>query len=123
VVADDEFRAEIRKSNRFLAVDYYEEFFLQEPGDLISLPEHYAGSNWNEVDEGPPLTPAVEQRVINDECLVCFEKFKENEKVSKWRCGHCFCFGCAAAMKERGWKRCTTCRKSKTARVMEYTTP
>jgi hypothetical protein len=124
VVADDEFRAELRKSNRFLAVDYYEDFFIgdEDPEDLPP-PGHYAGSNWNEVDEGPPLTPAIEERVINDECLVCFEKFKENEKVSKWRCGHCFCFGCAAAMKEHGWKRCTTCRKSKTAREVEYTTP
>jgi hypothetical protein len=125
MVADDEFRAELRKSNRFLAVDYYEDHFDSDsegPGPEHP-PEHYTGSNWNERNEGPPTTPAVEERVINDECLVCFEKFKENEKVSKWRCGHCFCLGCAAAMKKRGWKRCTTCRRSKTAREVEYTTP
>ena len=121
VVADDKVRAEMRKNNRELAVDYYGGYFDEAREEVP--PGHYAGSNWNERNEGPRTSPAVEERVINDECLVCFEKFKENEKVSKWRCGHCFCLGCAAAMKKRGWKRCTTCRKSKTAREVEYTTP
>ena len=102
-----------------LAVEYYSCAFDDESD---AAPQHYTGSNWNEWNVGQP-TPVTEERFFNDECLVCFEKFKENEKVSKWRCGHCFCFGCAAAMKERGWKRCTTCRKSKTAREVEYTTP
>ena len=125
MVADDEFRAELRKGNRFLAVDFYDDHFDSDPEgpEPEHPPEHYTGSNWNEMDEGPMTSPVVEERVLNDECLVCFEKFKENEKVSKWRCGHCFCLGCAAAMKKRGWKRCTTCRKSKTAREVEYTTP
>jgi hypothetical protein len=119
MVADDKLEAELRKSNRELAVEYYEHHFESESEDP---PGHYAGGNWNERNEGP-TTPATEERLINDECLVCFEKFKEKEKVSKWRCGHCFCLGCAADMKKRRWKRCTTCRKSKTAREVEYTTP
>ena len=98
MVADDEFMAEFCKSNRFLAVDYYEGHFDSGPEHGARGPGHYTGSNWNEMEEGPMTSPVVEERVLNDVCLVCFEKFKENEKVSKWRCGHCFCLGCAAAM-------------------------
>ena len=128
MVTDDELEAELRKFSRELALDYYY-FDESDSPDLdesdfpdLVAPPHFTGSNWNERNEGPTTTETeTEERFFNSECSVCLEKFKEKEKVSKWRCGHGVCLKCAAEMEKRRWKRCTTCRRSKTAREVEYT--